>query len=764
MINTIDNRAMRWASVTASSAVVGVSALVLAGYAADVDRLRNGLVGGVAVRPNAAVALFCLAAALLVRNAAAARVLGAIAMAIGGVTALGWATGTRFRVETLLFGGADAAMPMSIPAAAATFLGGAAVLVPRPHWLRETLGAATGFIGALTVVAHLYDARLLPAAAATPAAFSTAILLVLWAAAYLLAMSGSGPLAIFRGRDEWSSFARRTAAVTLTAPVILGALSLMIARTGVYDEAFAAALIVTTTTFTLFVASVHLIARIRRSEALYRTIVESAHDGIVLIGLDMRVQIVNDRLAAMLGYRADELRGRTVGALIAGDEMPQLLERSGRRNEDGQPTQTELRLRRRDGSELPVISAASRVIDPDGRTTRTVIILTDIADRVRAEEARRISEARFRRLYDANAVGVAFWDDDGVVHEANDELLRIFGVARDELPGWRWSEHNTPEGDVADRKAIEEVRSAGRAARFEKECIRRDGTHIWVQVAAAELDRGGNIAFVSDITARVEATRALERAHDILAARVAMLEGVQTVDVAQERAQVEVLARRLAAANEELETFSYSVSHDLRAPLRAIDGFSRELMLNLASQLDSESQRYLSRIRAATQRMAQLIDDLLDLSRLSRRPMNRAAVDVSALAADVAGELGAPHVEIEPRLTAFADPHLLRVVLQNLIDNAVKFSARREQPRVEVFAAGDGAIAVRDNGVGFDMQFASKIFAPFQRLHPATQFEGTGIGLALVQRIVARHGGSIRAESAPGNGATFYLTLGDPPS
>jgi len=762
MISAIVNRAVRRASVVCACTVAAVAVLVLAGYAADVDCLRKGLLGEVAMRPNAAVSLLCLSLALLSPRPLLARLAGAIPLLIGALTLLEWAARAPLGLDTLFFDGAGTTMRMSIPGAVASFLGGAAILLTRPRRVGQALGAATAFVGGLSVVAYLSGARLLPNTAVTPVALSSGILLVAWAAVYLLAASDSGPLTVLLADDEWASFARRTAAATLIAPAVLGALSLAAARMGLYDERFAAALIVTTTVFTLFGVSVYLIGRIRRTEALYRVIVESAHDGIGFTGPDMRIRIVNERMASMLGYRAADLQGRAVYEVISGDDMPQLLERAAQRSEDGEPTQAEVRLRRRDGSVLPVISAASQVTAPDGTAGGTVIVLTDISERVGAEEARRISETRFRQLYDANVIGVAFWTDSGVVYDANDEMLRIFGVPREEIPGWRWREHNTPEGDIADQNAIERVRTAGRSAMFEKECIRRDGARIWVQVVAAELDEDRNIAFVSDVTQREEARRSLERAYEILAERVAVLEGGEAAGHAHDRAQVEVLACRLAQANEELETFSYSVSHDLRAPLRAIDGFSRELMLTLEPRLDGDSSRYLARIRAATQRMAHLIDDLLDLSRLSRRPMNRTLVDVSALAADVAGELGVQHVEIEPGLTASADHHLLRVVLQNLIGNAVKFSSRRERPRVEVFAAGDGALAVRDNGVGFDMQYASKIFAPFQRLHPSSQFEGTGIGLALVHRIVARHGGSIRADSAPDRGATFYLTLGDP--
>lgn len=224
----------------------------------------------------------------------------------------------------------------------------------------------------------------------------------------------------------------------------------------------------------------------------------------------------------------------------------------------------------------------------------------------------------------------------------------------------------------------------------------------------------------------------------------------------------------LETANQELESFSYSVSHDLRSPLRGIDGFSRTLAEDYAGQLDERGQNYLQRIRAATRHMSQLIDDLLELARLTRSEMHRAPLDLSALAGNVATELQQAQPEravefsIAPGLTASADPHLLRVVLVNLLGNAWKFTSKQPRARIEVGSVaheGTTAFFVRDDGAGFDMAYAGKLFGPFQRLHGQQEFEGTGIGLATVQRIIHRHGGRVWAEGQPGRGATFYFTL-----
>lgn len=226
--------------------------------------------------------------------------------------------------------------------------------------------------------------------------------------------------------------------------------------------------------------------------------------------------------------------------------------------------------------------------------------------------------------------------------------------------------------------------------------------------------------------------------------------------------------QELEAANKEMEAFAYSVSHDLRAPLRAIDGFSQALLEDYRDKVDAEGQDYLRRVRAASQRMAKLIDDLLHLSRLSRAPMNRQSVDLSVLAERVVSELRTVEpfrgveVLIAPGVMAEGDPGLLEVVLKNLLSNAWKFTGKTSHARIEFGVTdhdGRPAFFVRDNGAGFDMAYADRLFGAFQRLHSEDEFPGTGIGLATVQRIIRRHGGRVWAEGAVGKGATFYFVL-----
>lgn len=239
----------------------------------------------------------------------------------------------------------------------------------------------------------------------------------------------------------------------------------------------------------------------------------------------------------------------------------------------------------------------------------------------------------------------------------------------------------------------------------------------------------------------------------------------------RERRRAEEKTAELIAANQDLEAFSYSVSHDLRAPLRSIDGFSAVLQEDYAERLDDEGRGYTERIRRAVQRMGALIDDLLSLAQVSRADLRRSEIDLSGLAREIAGVLQerdpdrkAEFLIAEPILVQ-GDSGLVRIALDNLLGNAWKFTSGKSPAEIEIGQRevdGEAACFVRDNGAGFDMAHAAKLFRPFQRLHSAQEFAGTGIGLAIVQRIVGKHGGRVWAESEPGKGTTFYFTLAGP--
>ncbi|HXG14674.1 MAG TPA: PAS domain S-box protein [Calidithermus sp.] len=380
-----------------------------------------------------------------------------------------------------------------------------------------------------------------------------------------------------------------------------------------------------------------------------------------------------------------------------------------------------------------------------------------LADLHRERETEvRASESRFRGLLEMAPDGIVIVDQQGRITLANTQAQKMFGYTAEELVG-QPVELLVPEplrsahaGHRAAYQAQPRTRPMG--VGLELAGRRKDGSQFPVEISLSPVETEDGrlvISVVRDITERRRAEARIRALNEDLARRYAELE----------------------AANRELEAFSYSVSHDLRAPLRAIDGFSQALLEDCEPVLDERGRDHLRRIRAATRRMGELIDDLLALARVTRQEMRRERVDLSAVARSVVAQLRRAEptrrveVVIAEGLAAEGDPHLLRLVLENLLGNAWKFTAREPEARIEFGALDEGgrpAFFVRDNGVGFDMAYAHKLFGPFQRLHPTSEFPGTGIGLATVQRVVARHGGRVWAVGEEGKGATFFFTLGEP--
>lgn len=384
-------------------------------------------------------------------------------------------------------------------------------------------------------------------------------------------------------------------------------------------------------------------------------------------------------------------------------------------------------------------------------------LVRDVSDRKAAQIALQQSRTRYKDVVDSINEVIFQTDLDGRFIFLNPAWTRTTGFEIDESTGKLLSDYVHPDDRDFGRAKLEAV-----LASLDKHCecelrIRNlAGELRWLEVHARPVfDEHGHVT---------GATGSLD---DITERKVAELT-LRNVNMELE-ARVRARTAELETSNRELEAFSYSVSHDLRAPLRAIDGFSVILQEDLDPHLDKTARTYLQRIRTATGRMAQLIDDLIELARLTRQPLRRNNIDLSQLVQDVINEIRLLEpdrklvVDVVPGLTANADPTLMRVVIENLVRNAWKFSAGKPTTQISFFAtrANDEVqFCIEDNGVGFDMEYASKLFIPFHRLHPNSQFEGSGIGLATVQRIIARHGGKITATSVPGEGARFSFSIG----
>jgi PAS domain S-box-containing protein len=379
-----------------------------------------------------------------------------------------------------------------------------------------------------------------------------------------------------------------------------------------------------------------------------------------------------------------------------------------------------------------------------------------VIQRKRAEEALRQREEQLRLVLQNMPVMMDAFDANGNIIIWNRESERVTGYSAQEMVGNpKAMELLYPNSDYRQQMMAAWVEQGNDYRDWEWEITGKDGSIkviSWSNISQQfPVPSWSSWGVGVDITDRKHAEQEIRELNETLERRVIE----RTVE--------------LEATNKELEAFSYSVSHDLRAPLRGIDGFSQALLDRYADKLDDKGKHYLQRIRAGTQRMGELIDDLLKLSRVTRSEMRRTEVDLSALVHNIAAELQQTQPErqvewsIVPGLVANGDARLLRIALENLLNNAWKFTSSTIHPQIKFDATlnkdGKAVYFVRDNGAGFDMTYANKLFGAFQRLHSTTQFSGTGVGLATVQRIIHRHGGQVWAEGEVDQGATFYFTL-----
>jgi PAS domain S-box-containing protein len=376
------------------------------------------------------------------------------------------------------------------------------------------------------------------------------------------------------------------------------------------------------------------------------------------------------------------------------------------------------------------------------------------ADRLAARmtESYRRSEQRFRSAMEYSAIGQALLDRQGRVVDANPALARILGKPVAQLLGTEFDAHFLDySGEDAMRRSQQALLGAG-VYRSTRTLLAESGGLRQVQMTFAPVP--GEIG--QDVVRLVQ----VEDVTDRLRAEAQVLALNRNLE-----ARVVARTRELTIANQDLESFAYSVSHDLRAPLRAIDGFSRLLGERYAGALDDEGRDYVARVRNAAARMGSLIEALLKMARLGRGGIRPVPLDLGRMAAEIVAELRAnePAREVEvaiaPDLRAVGDASLVRNLLQNLLGNAWKFTRDRDPGRIEVGREAGGAFYVRDNGAGFPAEYSGKLFRPFQRLHSQEEFPGEGVGLASVRRIVERHGGTIRADGAEGQGASFAFTL-----
>jgi PAS domain S-box-containing protein len=473
-----------------------------------------------------------------------------------------------------------------------------------------------------------------------------------------------------------------------------------------------------------------------------------ALDLLCIAGTDGYLKRVNPAFSRTLGYGEEELLARPFVELVHPDDRAATLREVERLAAGERVLHFDNRCRHRDGSWRWLSWRA--VPEDDGLVYATA---RDVTELKRAEAELQRSAAELRDLYDRAPCGYHSLDAEGLFVAVNETELGWLGYERDELVGTkRILDVLTPASQRLVREIFPSFTQQGWIKDLELEMVRKDGSILPVSLSAtAHRDASGRYvesrSTIFDITERRRAQARLEALHETLAERAAALE----------------------VANRELESFSYSVSHDLRAPLRAIGGFARILHDDLDERLDVTSRRHLLIIRENVSRMSHLIDALLGLSRLGREALVQSPVCMTTIARAAVDEIRSADparsisVDVGTLAPAVGDPALLQQVLTNLVENAFKYTRPVPHPHVEVGSVehDDATVYyVRDNGVGFDMRHASKLFGVFERLHGTNEFEGAGVGLAVVHRIIERHGGRVWAEGRVGEGATFFFTLG----
>jgi PAS domain S-box-containing protein len=496
------------------------------------------------------------------------------------------------------------------------------------------------------------------------------------------------------------------------------------------------------------------------SETRFRATFEQAAVGIAHVATDGRWLRVNQKLCDIVGYSREELLTKTFQDITHPDDvdadlgyMQQMLV--------GQikTYSKEKRYFRKDGSLVWVALTVSPVCEDPGKPNYFISVVEDITKRKQAEEQLQRSRFVLIEAQKLSKTGNWEWDVKAGLHAWSEEIYTIYG--RDpKLPPADIQEvpkYFTPESWTHLNAAVEDGITKGLPYACDAEVVRPDGTHRWITSRGeAVRDAHGAVVMlrgtVQDITERKLAEEEIRKLNEELEQRV------------RDR------TAQLSAANKELEAFSFSVSHDLRAPLRHLTGFV-ELLNKRATMLDDKSRHYLEVIGGAASQMGRLVDDLLSFSRMGRSEIMRSQVDLRVLLDEAIHDLRTDTEgrniiwDIKALPAASGDPAMLKLVFVNLLSNALKFTRTRERAVIEVGCdRADGGVTfvyVRDNGVGFDMKYVDKLFHLFQRLHRHEEFEGTGVGLANVRRIIHRHGGKTWAKGEPGQGATVFFSLPD---
>lgn len=778
--------------------VMGTGFLVLLGWLFDIDFLKSVLPNFPSMKVNTALCFIASGLALwllcderpppYVYHLIQSCLMLMLLLAMLTLTQYIW--GWQLGIDEWLFPDTDtpsANFPGRMSTATTInfiLVGAALLLISRQKWQRfaQPLALAVSAVSLVGLIAYFYRVQSLSVFHIyNSLPLNTALCFFILGFGIVFVRPRYGIMHMLADDGPAGLLARRLLPAAILTPIIIGRLEQHGILSGLYDSTVGAVLFVLAMIIVLgaiifwntgSILQADRQRKMAEQQNYYQAnIFQHVLDAVITTDLDFKVQSWNAAAEQIYGWKAEEILSRSLPEILSTD-LEQDVWKESRRALNTQSTwQGEITQYHKDGILMYALSSMSYIKDQSGQRMGIVIVNRDITENkiieealhstldhleqrveARTEEIRRYA-AEIMDLYDNAPCGYHALDTDNTIVRINNTLLAWLGYTAEEVVGKMNFLDLLPEKyhEMFQLSTVV-LRDKGAVNDVEYEMIRKDGSTLPVAVSETVIyDSAGSPAMrrasVFDAT--------LRRQYE--------------TQIRQLNQDLELRAHQLEASNRELESFSYSVSHDLRAPLRAVDGFSRILLEDYAADLPEEARRYLNLVSTNAQQMSELINALLDISRFTRQRLVTQSVALEKVVRQVIQEL---NNELDGRTVIFlveplpvvqADPTLIKQVAYNLLQNAVKFTKNRPDARIEIGSQtqnGQMVCFVKDNGVGFDMKYAHKLFGIFQRLHSVEDYEGTGIGLAIVQRIIQRHNGRIWVEAEPGKGTTFYFTLG----